>query len=193
VFVTDVAAVAWIVVWLALAWFVVGGVRELHRLSDGVGDTAAAIRSSGEVIGSLGDVPVLGDKADDAAKQIGEAGDSVEHQAGDGRAAIDRVSLIVGGAVAALGILPLLWSYGPPRLARHREVRGLRELLAAGGGAAGVDEFLARRAAYSLSYRSLRRITDDPARDLEEGRFGPLAAAELRRLGIAPNEMTSPG
>jgi hypothetical protein len=45
-------------------------------------------------------------------------------------------------------------------------------------------ELLARRALLSRSYADIRAVTEEPFRDLDEGRFRPLAELELRRLGL---------
>ena len=45
-------------------------------------------------------------------------------------------------------------------------------------------ELLARRAAVQLPMRRLVAVSPEPWRDLAEGRFEPLARAELERLGV---------
>ncbi len=60
--------------------------------------------------------------------------------------------------------------YVPLRMARQQELRGLRRLLAD-----QPDPVLI-----------LRRVSGAPWRDVDQGRHLPLAAAELRRLGLRP-------
>jgi hypothetical protein len=75
--------------------------------------------------------------------------------------------------------------YLPLRLARSREARGLRRLLA-GSPDPLLVEHLARAALRRVPYSELRRLSDQPWREVEQGRHVPLAAAELRRLGLRP-------
>ncbi len=55
----------------------------------------------------------------------------------------------------------------------------------AGTGDVGLESFLAHRAAHHLSYRRLRKVTEEPWSDLEAGRYDALARAELHRMGVA--------
>ena len=47
-----------------------------------------------------------------------------------------------------------------------------------------LTEFLARRAVVNFSYDRLLAVSQQPYRDLEEGRYDELARLELERLGI---------
>lgn len=47
-------------------------------------------------------------------------------------------------------------------------------------------EHLARAAVRRVPYGELRRVSENPWRDLERGEHTHLAAAELRRLGLSP-------
>jgi len=64
-------------------------------------------------------------------------------------------------------------------------MRGLRRLLA-GSVDPMLVEHLARAAVVRVPYAQLREVSRTPWEDLEAGRHRHLAAAELRRLGIAP-------
>ena len=96
-------------------------------------------------------------------------------------------------AIAAAPTTPLLVLYGLLREGWRRDVESLRELAAAYGDDAAFDELLARRALQHLPYRRLRRISENPWRDVEEGRTGALAGAEARPRGASPAHVLSPG
>jgi hypothetical protein len=87
-------------------------------------------------------------------------------------------------AIAAIPTLPLLVLYIPARVAASRERRDLEDALAS-FGRDEVDQLLALRAAARLPLRRLREVSDNPARDLDDGRHRELANAELRRHGVS--------
>jgi len=80
--------------------------------------------------------------------------------------------------------LPLLVLYAPLRLGRVPEARAIRRALARAPGDPLFEQFLARRAAQHLPYHRLREVSENPWRDIQTGNYGPLADAELRRLGL---------
>jgi hypothetical protein len=82
--------------------------------------------------------------------------------------------------------LPLLALYLPARVGRVHEARAVESARDSAAGDPGFEELLARRAAYTLSYRQLGEITAEPWSDLAAGRFERLARAELERLGLRP-------
>jgi hypothetical protein len=51
---------------------------------------------------------------------------------------------------------------------------------------------LARRALVHLPFHVLRRISDDPVRDIADGRHAALADAELEWCGIRPPRRYAP-
>ncbi|MDQ2706182.1 MAG: hypothetical protein M3Z25_00415 [Actinomycetota bacterium] len=88
-------------------------------------------------------------------------------------------------SVALVPIFPLAVIYLPLRLARRRQRQALHRLVRKDPEPMLVEQ-LARQAVARLPLGDLRRITSNPWRDLAEGRHLELAAAELRRLGLAP-------
>ena len=79
--------------------------------------------------------------------------------------------------------MPLLALYVPLRVSWRRDRRAVRQAVAQWDGEPGLEAFLAQRALAHLSFQELRELgydgTDDAAANAE------LAAAELRRLGLA--------
>ena len=177
--------VAWVLLWIAVALAVADTVGELRALSDTAADTGRAITGSAETLESLGDVPVVGGEIDDAAGQVRDAGEQITRQGEDTRSGIERLALLLGLAVALIPIVPVLCLYLPPRVARGREQHALARLVATGRGSAAFERLLAQRAASNLSYRRLRQVSDEPWRDLDEGRYEQLARAELHRMGLS--------
>lgn len=156
------------------------GLAELHR---GLLDAAAALESTGQAVRLIGDVPLVGDSARRLADDVTAAAVDMRADAVAARDGLRAVAVGVGTTIALLGLLPVAVLYGPLRLARRRELRGLRRMLA-GSDDPLLVEHLARAAVRRVPYGELRRISAHPWRDLEQGRFTDLAAAELRRLGV---------
>jgi len=184
-FLLDLLVLGWVVLFAFLGVLVYDAVQELAALSTSVTTAGGAVDDTGRAIGSL-DVPLVGRVLEGVGQEIQEAGRSVIGTAATARESIDRLALIGGLLVAILPSLPLLAYYGPPRLVRAREARAVAAALEEGAGDPLLERFLAQRAAVNLSFRELRRVSVRPWRDIEEGRVGKLAAAELRRVGVSP-------
>ncbi len=179
----DLLVAAWIVACIALGVFVADGVEELTVLSDGIADAGGAVVSSGDAIGGA-ELPVVGKPFGGVGEEISQAGRDVQGGGESSRETIERLARLLGIALALIPMLPVLLHYLPTRLTRGREIRAVKRMRGTAGDDPLFVEFLARRATEQLSYRQLRRVSDRPWRDLEEGRHVPLAEAELRRVGI---------
>jgi hypothetical protein len=179
----DVATAVYVTAFGALG-AVVGvqlwSLAELHR---GLIEAAQALDLTARAIALLGEVPVVGDGADELARSVRDTSAQVRSSAITAAADIQALAVIAGVALVLVPVLPVLVLYLPLRLARAREMRGLRRLLA-GRVDPLLIEHLARAALRRVPYSELRRVSDQPWRDVEEGRHAPLAAAELRRLGL---------
>lgn len=179
----DAAAVISITVFAALG--VAAGVHltalaDLHRTLAQAADT---LEVTAGAVASMEEVPFVGDDA-------GRLAGSVQATAAEiraGAAALDErvqtLGLIAGAVVTAVPVVPLVLGYAPLRLARRRELRALRRMLA-GPPDPALVEHLARSAAHRLPVRQLHRTSPCPWLDLARGQHAPLAAAELRRLGV---------
>ena len=179
----DVVVATLVVLFIALGLAVTDAAEELTTLSDGVSDAGGAVTSSGEAIGGV-DVPVVGEQLAGAGEEIRMAGEEVQRRGDDSREQIEDFARLLGLVVAGVPMLLLLGYYLPPRLSRAGEVRALKSLQRIAGDDPRFVEFLARRAAEQLPYRRLRRISDRPWADLDEGRHSELAKGELRRMGV---------
>jgi hypothetical protein len=175
----DVALLLWTVWWLSVGVAVAIEVRGLADLSDTAGKLGRAVTTVGETVGAL---PVIGSEFEQPAESIRSAGEDAVVSARSARASAHRVGLLLGVSIATIPSLPVLLLYLPARLATGRERRTLRRAVATADPS--LDEVLALRAVTHLPYRKLKRVTRNPAADLEAGRHEALADAELEWFGI---------
>lgn len=101
----DLLLTLWIVGWLALAYQVASEVRGLRDLSETVTQTGVAVRESGEALGSLSDLPLVGDRVAEPAQRIEQAGQSAADSGRSTRDSIDTLSILL--AIAIGGIPPI--------------------------------------------------------------------------------------
>jgi hypothetical protein len=180
----DLAVLLWAVGWVVLALFVAREVRDLRQLSDTVVVAGAAVEDTGDAVDSLATVPLVGERVGKVADEVRAAGRSAQASGRESRASIDDLSVLLALAIGLVPTLPLLALYAPLRIAWSRDSRAMRRALAAREPDPVLLELLARRALLTRSYAEIRAVTGEPFRDLDEGRFRPLAELELRRLGL---------
>ena len=182
----DVALALWAVVWVVLALEVATEVRGLSDLSSTVSRVGTAVEESGKALSELTNLPLgLGDRLDEPAKRIEEAGRSANASGRSSRESVDSLSKLLAVAIGVIPSLPLLGFYLPLRVGYVRE----RRALGRAGHDADFQQLLARRALTNLSYHQLEKM-GDPWRDFEEGRHGALAGAELDRLSLRNGRST---
>ena len=174
----DAIAVIWTLLWLGAGVLVAQEVRGLAELSDTAGRLGEAVVTVGETVESL---PLVGAQVAEPAGQVRDAGADAIASARSARASARRVGVLLGVSIAAIPSLPVLLFYLPARIGTARERRALRRAVGAGHAA---DAVLALRAVTHLPYRTLSRVSDDPARDLERGDHAALADAELAWFGV---------
>src|SRR4051794_21653119 len=184
--VLDVAAVLWVILWIALALLVGREVRNLRDLSDTVVQAGVAVEQTGGLVRGVGNIPFLGDRVSKVADQVEAAGRSAQVSGRDSRDSKENPSGLGALAVGLIPTLPLLGLYLPLRLTWSRDARAVRAALRTRPADPLLTEFLARRAVANFPYERLLSVSSRPFRDIEEGRFDALAALELERLGIAP-------
>jgi hypothetical protein len=181
----DVAVLAYTALFVLLG--VVAGVQlwSLADLQRGLLEATEALDLTARAIALLGEVPLVGEGADQLAGSVRDTSAQVRTSAAAAASDIRALAVVVGLAIVLVPVLPVLVLYLPLRLARSREVRGLRRLLA-GPPDPLLVEHLARAALRRVPFAELRRVSEQPWRDVEQGRHEALAAAELRRLGLRP-------
>ena len=178
---------ALVVVWI-LAWILVGiaAGRAIHRLSevtDAERQAGVATQRAGDLLTSLGDVPLVGGRLKEGGATVREAGRSVIESADAANARWTTAGTLIGIAIAIIPSVPLLLFYLPGRVAFERDRFRIASALRGGGD--GTQELLATRAVTHMPYRQLLAISPDPVEDLRAGRHAALAEAELRRMGIS--------
>lgn len=175
--------------WLTL-WLVVGawsGVTlwQLSELGDTVTNSGRAIRSAGEALTVVGNVPLVGERPAELGQEVTATGTDIADRGQQVKGQLQQLSLLLGLAIALMPTTPVLGLYVPLRVARHRETTELRAALAEHGETLEFDRYLAERAVHSLTFASVHRLVGDPWLAIAEGRARPLAEAELARLGIS--------
>lgn len=182
----DALAAALVVVFTGLGVVAGTELTRLARFSTSLLDAARALDQIGHTLTVLAGVPFVGRDLGPAAASVKQTAASTRSNAVDAAASVHVVAVVLGVAIAAVPLLPLLGGYLPLRLARFTEIRRLRRLLASRPVDPQLVAHLAHDAVSRLPYARVREITQDPWGDLVAGRHHDLAAAELRRLGIAP-------
>lgn len=181
----DGAALLALVVFAALGVLAGQQVRQLAELDAGLLRAADALEVTAQAIGLIDQVPVVGDGAGQLATTVRDTAADVRSSVAAARGDLGTLSLVLGATLVALPAVPLLLVYLPLRLARRRELRGLRRMLR-GPVDPVLVEHLARAGLRRVPFRDLRRISTQPWLDADRGRHRHLAAAELQRLGVTP-------
>jgi hypothetical protein len=189
----DTAVIAWTVIWIAMGVWVGIEVHGLASLSDTVAQAGTALDRTGETLGTIDRIPLVGGQVGPVASAVSEAGKSATASGISSRGDVERLSVLLGIVVGLVPTVPLLTLYIPARVLRRREQSAIIEGVRKFGDDAAFTEFLARRAAERLPYQALRSVSENPWRDLEEGRHLRLAELELRRLDVRRERPTENG
>lgn len=180
----DVVVVVWILAWLFVGLRVHDEVKGLTELSQTISQAGGAVEETGRALGAL-NLPLVGDRIDDAAERAIEVGRDTRLSGRTARDSISDLSTLLGTAVALIPLSPILFLYLPLRLGRVRERRAMRRLIENFGNEPELERLLAHRALQTMSYRRLEHEVGGRFWvDLAEGRYGDLAAAERRRLNL---------
>jgi hypothetical protein len=180
----DAGVAVWVVVWIVLGVLLWHDIGAQAQLSDDVIKIGAAVESTGEALGVVGGLPLVGERIGEFADRIQTMGAEVEASGQDSRSGIERTAVIAG---LGLGVLPaalVLLLYLPARLRWKRYTGAIAAALPGAVNDPAFDEYLARRAADALPWGQLRAITPDPWGDIGRGECRALADAELERLGL---------
>jgi hypothetical protein len=188
----DIAVLVWIAGWLVLALLVAREVRDLRELSDTVVVAGVAVEHTGDLVDSLGSVPLVGGQVGQVAERVREAGRSAQVSGRESRSSVDDLSVLLALAIGLVPTLPLLALYAPLRIAWSRDASAVRRAVESDASDPVLLELLARRALLTQPYERIRAVTSDPFRDLEQGRFTPLADLELNRLRIGTRSSVRP-
>ncbi len=180
----DAGIVVWIVVWAVLGVLIWSDIEAQSQLSTDVIKVGTAVKETGQALGVVGGLPLVGDRIGELAGKIESMGAEVESSGEESRAGVARIAVIAGLAVAVLPAALVLFLYLPVRVRWRRDVGAVAGALPGAAGDPAFEQYLARRAAETLPWDRLRAISDDPWGDIAKGEFRALADAELTRLGL---------
>jgi hypothetical protein len=180
----DAGVAAWVVVWIVLGVLVWHDIGAQAQLSDDVIKIGAAVESTGEALGVVGGLPLVGERIGEFADRIQSMGAEVQASGQDSRSGIERAAVIAGLGVGVLPAALVLLLYLPARLRWKRYTGAIAAALPGAADDPAFDEYLARRAVAALPWGELRAITPDPWGDIGRGECRALADAELERLGL---------
>jgi len=180
----DVGVVVWVVVWALLGVFVWQDITAQTRLPADVIKIGSAVEDTGQALGVVGGLPLVGDRIGSFADRIETLGAEVVASGETSREGIRRVAVIAGIAVGVLPAAMALFLYLPVRLRWRRTVGSVAGALETSSGDPAFEQYLARRAIDALPWDELRAVTPDPWGSVAGGDFRALADAELTRLGL---------
>lgn len=180
----DAGVVLWVVVWVILGVLIWSDIGAQAQLSTDVIKIGAAVRSTGEALGVVGGLPLVGGGIGDFADRIETMGAEVEASGQESRGGIERTAAVAGLFVGIMPAALVLLLYLPARIRWRRYVGAIAAALAGGASDPAFEQYLARRAVDALPWDQLRAITPDPWGDIRRGACRALADAELERLGL---------
>lgn len=192
-----------LVLFWAVLWAVVGvwtGVALWHASSAGdtISSSGRAIHTVGTSLAGLADIPVVGDKPGEIGSQAAQTGLAIADRGQAVKGQLRQLAILLGIAIVAIPVSPVLGVYLPFRLARRREIEGIRRGLGRRGLDPALEEYLANRARGNLPFDVVEPILAGDGAGPSAGAGGGagagdgggdvrrrLAEAELARLGIA--------
>jgi len=180
----DIGVAVWILVWIGLGVLIWSDLRSQAQLSANVIKVGTAVKDTGQALGVVGGLPLVGGQIGEFAGRIEAMGAEVETSGQDSQDGIERTAVIAGLCVGVLPAAMVLLLYLPARLRWKRYVGAVAAALPGAAGDPAFEQYLARRATDVLPWDSLRAITPDPWRDIARGECRALADAELERLGL---------
>jgi hypothetical protein len=140
----------------AVGWHI-WSLAELHR---SLLEAADALTLTARAVGLVGEVPVVGNGAYQLAGSITDTAVQLRTNALTVRTQVHALAVVVAVAIALLPTVPLVALYLPLRVARAREVAGLKRKLAG-----SVDPMLVEHLAHAARNRGVRRFTASMAAD----------------------------
>jgi len=181
----DIGVVVWVVVWVALGVLIWHDIGAQTQLSADVIKVGTAVKDTGQALGVVGGLPLVGGSIGEFAGKIEKMGTEVEASGQDSRAGIGPIAVIAGLGVGVLPAAMILVLYLPVRVRWRRYVLAIAAALPGAAGDPAFEQYLARRAADALTWDQLRALSDDPWRAIASGDYRALADAELARLGLS--------
>jgi hypothetical protein len=182
--ITDIGVAVWIAVWVVVGVFVWHDIGAQAGLAADVIKVGGAVRQTGDALGVVGGLPLVGDQIGSFADRIKTMGAEVESSGQDSRDATRRSAVVAALAVGLLPAAMVLLLYLPVRLRWRRDVAAVAAALPGAVDDPALDAYLARRVLASLPWDELCAVAPDPCGAVERGDCRALADAELARLGL---------
>lgn len=180
----DALVVVWVVAWVVLGAVVWRDIGAQAQLSTDVIKVGAAVRDTGEALGVVGGLPLVGGQIGQFADRIQGMGAEVVGSGQSSRDSVRRTAVLAGLGIAVLPAVLVLALYVPARLRWRRDVRAVADELSRSPDDPAFGQYLARRAVVALPWDEVRAVAPDPWGAIERGDTGALASAELARLGL---------
>ena len=180
----DTTIVVWIVVWVLFGALVGRAVWDLGRIADPVIRNAAGLSQTAQGFERLRSVPLVGGVLGSVVGGVSGSADTAQAEAQSVKDGIHTIGVVLGLLISLGPLLIALLFYLPLRLPWRRDVRAIQAALDRDPADPVLQRYLAERAIEGLPYDRLRNLSDDPWRDLAEGKAERLAALELERLGL---------
>jgi hypothetical protein len=180
----DLVLIAWVVLWVGMGAAVAGQVRGLKQLSATATQVGAALQQTGQAVEGLGAVPLVGDRAAQAGRQIKAAGKSTITTGQTTRSSIRTLSWMLWMFLAVIPTVPVLVFYLPLRLFAAREHRALQRLSTKHSNDPRLRKLLAQRALLTLPYQQLATLGQEFWDNPSDAHDELLAAAQLARAGV---------
>ncbi|MDQ1701549.1 MAG: hypothetical protein QOF57_801 [Frankiaceae bacterium] len=179
----DALVAVWCVFWVVLGTWIGQQMWQVSKLTDTVADSGHALHQAGEALMSFAGLPLVGERSAALGGTVTQNADQIVQGATDAQRSTRRLAVLLGLSIVLVPLAPVLGFYVPTRRRAARDATDVRRLLSTEDGDV-VDALLAQRAVGHLPYSALLAYTPTPAADLRDGRFGPLADAELAHLGL---------
>lgn len=175
----------WVVLWAVVAGLTGFEIWSLSRLSDTAEISAVAADSAGEALQGLSEIPLVGDEPGELGTEVRAAAADIVESAARTREQVRQLSVLLGVAIFAIPVSPVVCLYLPLRLRHRSYLAEIRRAFDSGADRPALEAYLAHSALAHMGFTDLSRVSRDPASDVAEGRHAALAAAELERLGLA--------
>ena len=126
---TDIGVAVWIAVWVVVGVFVWHDIGAQAGLATDVIKVGGAVRQTGDALGVVGGLPLVGGQIGSFADRIKTMGAEVETSGQDSRDAIHRSAVVAGLAAGVLPAAMVLLLYLPVRLRWRRDVAAVAAAL----------------------------------------------------------------
>ena len=142
----DVGVAIWIVVWIALGVLIWHDISAQAQLGANVIKVGAAVKDTGQALGVVGGLPLVGGQIGSFADRIKTMGAEVAASGRDSASSIRRSAVVAGLGVGILPAALVLFLYLPARLRWKRYVGAIALALPGAGDDPAFEQYLARRA-----------------------------------------------